>query len=197
MTDVTTKEEVRHWGRWALSGLIIVAVVGITIPVNQRISELQEVEAAKSVVWNEVSYPQGNVASVEPTEVSPGEVVYLTFKEYCNAGVDTRVERWVDFLLPSTKEPYASFGLDPLEFYGASFRDPSAPNTTADNPSGCVENQTQPVGLPDAIAGRPPGDALVRIRISISYEKPEQTIIVPGYSEPFILLEQCASPICR
>jgi hypothetical protein len=125
------------------------------------------------------------VGTVVPDSVSPGETVYVTFKEFCNTGVDVHIVRWLDFLGPDG-EPYGSFGLVPLEFYGAKFIDAKTPGTSP----GCVKNQEQTVGLPADIAGRPPGDALVRFRTITTYFKPEQVIDVPAFSEPFTLLEQ-------
>lgn len=165
-----------HWFRWLVSILTIVGAVITTVWVVGQVREYNEVSAARAVVWNEVSYPQGNVGMVVPDEVEPFGVVTVTFKEYCNHGVDVRIERWLDFLGPDGT-PTAAYGLTPLEFYGSKF------------PGGCTENLEQPISLPGEIAGRPAGDALVRLRTVTIYEKPEQVIMVPAFSEPFTLLE--------
>lgn len=169
-----------HWSRWIFAAAFIMAVVGLTVPVIHAIQNYQAVQKDRSIVWNEVSYPQGNIGTIVPDEVKPGDTVYATYKEFCNSGVDVRIERWIDFI-GKDGEPYASYGLTPLEFYGAKFKN-------AGDSGGCVKNQTQPIGIPDEIAGRPPGDSVVRLRIIITYQKPEQVVTVPAFTENFILL---------
>jgi hypothetical protein len=127
-------------------------------------------------VWNEVSYPQGNVGTVVPEKVKPGSLIEVTFKEYCNNGVDVEIERRLNFLRADGTVAGA-IGLSDLFFF------------LAPEQAGCVKNLTQRVGLPTELQGRPPGDALVQIKFINRYVKPEQVIEVISFTEPFILEE--------
>lgn len=183
MSPETRTKYLLHWG---MTGVLIVVIGFLTVWGVQKVQEYNRVNDARAVVWNEVSYPQGNVGTVLPDEVAPGGVIVVTYKEYCNRGVDVVVTRWLDFLGPDGKTPVASYGLTPIEFYGSQTHTPGS--------SGCHKNLQQPFGMPTEIAGRPPGDSTVRLRTVTSYVKPEQVISVPAYSETFTLLGSPTTP---
>jgi hypothetical protein len=162
---------------WFAAAIVILCVIIITWFTVQYIQDVQQVRKDKAVVWNEVSFPQGNVGTVVPDKVAPGETLVVTQKEYCNNGVDVTIERWVDFY--SETQPdiiVASYGLVPVQFFGSKV------------PGGCFAPLVQNVTIPIDLEGRPAGEQVVRLRNITTYEKPEQVIRVPSYTEKFILL---------
>lgn len=162
---------------WIAAFFVIVCVTILTVTTVGFIRDAQEVRNAKAVVWNEVSFPQGNVGTVTPKKVRPGATVIVTQKEYCNQGVDVVNIRWVDFY--SQSQPgvvIASYGLTPITFFGSQV------------PGGCFKPLVQNVTLPLELTGRPDGPTLIRLRNEATYQKPEQTITVESVSEPFELL---------
>lgn len=164
---------------WILSIIVILAIAFSTFAAVQYIREVQRVREAKAVVWNEVSFPQGNVGTIEPDEVRPGDTVTITQKEYCNLGVDVTIVRWVDFYSETHPDIIiASYGLIPVQFFGSKV------------PGGCFKPLVQNVTIPVELAGRPEGPATVRLRNETIYTKPEQVITVESYSEKFTLLAE-------
>jgi hypothetical protein len=174
------------WGRWVVAGTFIVCGVILTAPALQQLSRWQQVQNDRAIVWNEVSYPQGNVGTVAPDEVAPGDVISVTFKEFCNKGVDVQTERWVEFMAPNGKTPLVGYRLLTVEFYGSNYKALGL----LPNEEGCFKNITQDIGIPAELVGRPPGDATVRIRFSLSYVKPEQVVRVSAFTETFTLLSE-------
>lgn len=165
----------KHYFKWFFSVSVIVALLFGTLYLINVIEDAQARQKARDVVWNEVSFPKGNVATVIPKLVTPGQTINITFKEYCNKGVDVTVFRWIEFI-GADGTPDASFGLRPIIFYGSKY------------PGGCVKNIIQPFTVPPDLAGRPPGTNLVRLRTNNTYVKPEQIVEVPAFSENFRIL---------
>lgn len=162
---------------WVVSILFIIATIVATTALVGYLRKAQKLRDARAIIWNEVSYPQGNVGEVVPDEVRPGDTIAVTFKEFCNKGVDTTLTRWIDFYSQSDPEMIiGAYGLTDLEFFGSRM------------PGGCFAPLVQNVTLPDELAGRPAGKTVVRLRIVTTYTKPEQVINVESYSEKFILL---------
>jgi hypothetical protein len=162
---------------WVAAVFVILCVAILTVVTVGYIRDVQAVREARSIVWNEVSFPQGNIGLVEPDRVRPGDTLVVTNKEYCNNGVDVLTTRWLDFY--SQTQPgvvIASYGLTPIEFFGSRTE------------GGCFKPLVQNVTLPVELTGRPEGPTTVRLRTVTSYEKPEQLVKVESVSEPFILL---------
>ena len=122
--------------------------------------------------YNLVTFPQGNVGTVEPKVVEAGGTIRVTFPEFCNEGVDVTVLRWAEVLVDDVV--VASF-----ELPSVSFNAPPEPV--------CFSPVPQTVVLPNYVVGQSVTDlATFRLHNEITYRpNPFQKVSIFTVTEPF------------
>jgi hypothetical protein len=124
---------------------------------------------------NEVSFPKGNVATVEPTIVPELGTITVTFPAYCNNGQVVTVTRWADIYEAGRRT--ASEQLGALTFYPA----PDGPT--------CLEPRVDEIGLTTAFQAYQPGGTTYRIR-SVTAYRPAlslRPVTVEASTQPFLV----------
>jgi hypothetical protein len=136
------------------------------------------------LVWphNEVTFPQGNTATVTPAKVKELGTITITFPAYCNDGQVVTVERWADIYGPGDHR-LASERLGQLTFY------PKAGGKV------CRAPDVQEFGLTTAFQAYGEQPTVYRIRTVTSYQpiripllKQVRTVEVEATTEPFTVI---------
>lgn len=121
-----------------------------------------------------VRFPEGNVGTVDPSNIEAGGTITVTFPAFCNDGVDTVVHRFAEVLRDGEKV--------------AAFELPSVTFAAPDEPF-CASPLPQVVALPNYVVGQSvTGAGTFRIRNEIQYRpNPFQTVTVLSFTEPFTI----------
>jgi hypothetical protein len=155
---------------------VLVWCVIATIPVWLTIG------VAKMWPYNDVSFPQGNVGTVEPGKVREGGTIFVTFPEYCNTGQVVTFRRWADLYVRGVR--VASDEVSAITFYPQ----PGRPD--------CVENDTQEIPLSDQFRAYGERPTTYRIRFEAVYgPNPLRVVTVPSSTDLFTVLPATSPPI--
>ena len=123
--------------------------------------------------YSAVSYPDGNIGTVEPPTVGQGGSITVTYPRFCNSGQDILIDRWADVLVDG--QMVAAFALPAVEFFPTK-------------PLGCVGPIEQTVSLPNYVVGAQNQDATFRLRFVTTYKpNPIRTVRVESFTEPFVI----------
>ena len=143
---------------WSLTGAWLVAMVALLWP------------------YSDVTFPKGNVATVDPSTVGEGGTVTVTFPAYCNDGQTVTVTRWADIYTPDGRRA-ASEQLGTLTFYP----DPAGPV--------CFEPRVDAVKLSDAFVAYADEGTMYRIRTVTAY-RPNmiRTVRVEASTDPVVVV---------
>jgi hypothetical protein len=135
--------------------------------------------ALAMVAWfwphSEVTFPNGNVATVEPATVPELGTITVTFAAYCNNGQVVTVTRWADIYVDGRRT--ASEQLGTLTFYPA----PDGPT--------CFEPRVDEIGLTTAFQAYQEGGTTYRIR-SVTAYRPAlslRPVTVEASTQPFLV----------
>ena len=159
---------------WVTTSVFIAVSSILTYYAVQYIFAQQQINRDKAIVWNEITFPEGDVGTIKPPEIRAGNNVTITYKKYCNFGVDVTITNWVDI--------YSD--LDPSIIVRSYFLNTIKSFNTK---SGCVTNYVQLVNIPKDLNYNVERSSRIRLHSIYTYEKPEQVIKVDTYSEQFIL----------
>jgi len=164
----------KHKLTW-ISTTVFIAISSIlTYYAVSYILVQQQVNRDKAIVWNEITFPDGNVGTIRPPEVEAGNNVILTYKTYCNFGVNVTISNWVDIYDAKDNTTIVrSYFLNTIQSYNTK--------------PGCISPYIQLVNIPQDLNFSVNSTSKIRLRSIYTYEKPEQTIKVETYSEQFIL----------
>lgn len=134
------------------------------------------IAAMFALLWpyNSVTFPNGNVATVQPSIVGEGGTITVTFPKYCNSGQTVTVTRWADIYTDGRRA--ASEQLGTLTFYP----DPAGPV--------CFEPRVDQIKLSDAFVAYADAGTTYRIRTETSY-RPNliRTVTVEASTDPFVV----------
>ena len=164
----------KHKLTWISTSMFIAISTILTYYAVSYISEQQQVNRNKAIIWNEITFPDGNVGTIKPPEVEAGNNVTLTYKTYCNFGVNVTITNWVDIYNATNQEIIErSYFLNTIQSYNTK--------------PGCVNPYIQLVNIPQDLNFNVDNSTQIRLRSIYTYKKPEQIINVETYSEQFIL----------